>query len=374
GERRAAEWIADRLREHGWPVRVEEERAHGGYWWPLGLANAGAALAGGWLSVRPRSRWRRALASLVGATAAAAIWDDVSGGRLWLRRALLPHRTTWNVVAEAGDSRAERTLVLVAHHDAAHSGLVFHPAIPRASMRLFARAFERSKQTAPIMFGVWLGPVFTAAGGLLGSPALRRTGLALSAGATAAMADIGRSQVVPGANDNLAAVAVLIALARSLSERPLEGLRVLLVSTGSEESFSEGMHGFLRRHEGDLARERTEIVALECLGGRDMVLLEGEGMLAMRKYDPALSAAVGDAAASAGVELVGPYRTVGATDALPALRRGWRTATLASIDETKLPRNYHWPNDEPDALDYGTIERALAICQELLQGMAARAP
>ncbi|MDX6668147.1 MAG: hypothetical protein QOK04_1527, partial [Solirubrobacteraceae bacterium] len=89
---------------------------------------------------------------------------------------------------------------------------------------------------------------------------------------------------------------------------------------------------------------------------------------------PALSAAVGDAAASAGVELVGPYRTVGATDALPALRRGWRTATLASIDETKLPRNYHWPNDEPDALDYGTIERALAICQELLQGMAARAP
>jgi hypothetical protein len=310
----------------------------------------------------------------VGAAAAAAIWDDVSGGRLWHRRALLPHRTTWNVVAEAGDSRAERTLVLVAHHDAAHSGLVFHPAIPRASMRLFARAFERSKQTAPIMFGVWLGPVFTAAGGLLGSPALRRTGLALSAGATAAMADIGRSQVVPGANDNLAAVAVLIALARSLSERPLEGLRVLLVSTGSEESFSEGMHGFLRRHEDDLARERTEIVALECLGGRDMVLLEGEGMLAMRKYDPALSAAVGDAAASAGVELVGPYRTVGATDALPALRRGWRTATLASIDETKLPRNYHWPNDEPDALDYGTIERALAICQELLQGMAARAP
>ena len=46
GERRAAEWLAGELREAGCrDVRVEEERAHGGYWWPLGLLNAGSALA-----------------------------------------------------------------------------------------------------------------------------------------------------------------------------------------------------------------------------------------------------------------------------------------------------------------------------------------
>ncbi|HZC13086.1 MAG TPA: hypothetical protein VE270_03610, partial [Thermoleophilaceae bacterium] len=46
GERRAAEWIAAELEGAGCrAARVEEERAHGGYWWPLGLLNAGAALA-----------------------------------------------------------------------------------------------------------------------------------------------------------------------------------------------------------------------------------------------------------------------------------------------------------------------------------------
>src|SRR4051812_49640285 len=40
GEREAAEWIAARLEELGAPARVEEERAHGTYWWPLGILNA----------------------------------------------------------------------------------------------------------------------------------------------------------------------------------------------------------------------------------------------------------------------------------------------------------------------------------------------
>ncbi|HEX8073517.1 MAG TPA: hypothetical protein VF545_00915, partial [Thermoleophilaceae bacterium] len=45
GERRAAEWIAERLRAAGLSAQVEEERAHGGFWWPIGLVNGAAALA-----------------------------------------------------------------------------------------------------------------------------------------------------------------------------------------------------------------------------------------------------------------------------------------------------------------------------------------
>src|SRR5438270_6573698 len=40
GERRAAEWIAERLGALGCSTSIEEERAHGGYWWPLAAANA----------------------------------------------------------------------------------------------------------------------------------------------------------------------------------------------------------------------------------------------------------------------------------------------------------------------------------------------
>src|SRR5260370_36168193 len=57
GERRAAEWIAGRLSELGCRVAVEQERAHGGYWWPLGLANLLAA-AGGLAARRSGGRGR----------------------------------------------------------------------------------------------------------------------------------------------------------------------------------------------------------------------------------------------------------------------------------------------------------------------------
>ena len=83
------------------PSRVEEERAHGGYWFPLGVPNALAGLAG--LLARRGGRAARAAAMAIGAFAAAAIWDDVGGGRLWFRRRFLPRRPTWNVVAETGD-------------------------------------------------------------------------------------------------------------------------------------------------------------------------------------------------------------------------------------------------------------------------------
>ena len=97
GERRAADWLEGEFRAAGCRVRVEEERAHGGYWWPLGLLNAASALA---------ALLGRRVATVVGAVAAAAVYDDVSGRRLWFRR-LLPHRPTWNVVAEAGDPHAD---------------------------------------------------------------------------------------------------------------------------------------------------------------------------------------------------------------------------------------------------------------------------
>jgi hypothetical protein len=368
GERRAAEWIAARLRERGWPAEIETERAHGGYWWPLAIPNAAAAAIALWLARRPRSLARRALALVVGAGGAAAVADDVGGGRLWLRRALLPHRDTWNVVAERGEPDAARTIVLIAHHDAAHSGLVFHPALPRIGMRLAPRAHERSEQAVPILFGVFLGPALLAAAAITGSRRLRALAGAFGVGAAAAMADIARSEVVPGANDNLSAVAVLLEVAAAFGDGPPPGVRLLLVSTGSEESFSEGMHGFLERHGERLPVATTEIVALECLGGSDLLVLEGEGMLRMRRYDDGVRAALEDAAAARGVELAGPLRTVAASDALPALRRGWRTATLASVDDTKLPRNYHWPDDVPEALDTGTMERALAVCEAYVSG------
>jgi hypothetical protein len=363
GERRAADWIAAELRAAGCrDVRIEEERAHGGYWWPLGVLN-GAAAAAGLLG-------RRTLAAAVGLFGAAAVWDDVSGGRLWFRRRALPHRETWNVVAETGDADAERTVVFVSHHDAAHTGLVFHPALPRIAMERMPRLHEKADQSLPIIFGVFLGPLLVGLWGLFGRPLLRRAGLVFGLGATAAMTDIGMRGVVPGANDNLSAVAVGVALAHALREDPPEGVRVLLVSTGSEESFMEGMQGFVARHRAELPLATTEFVCVECVGSPTLCVVEAEGMLKMRRYPARSREALAAAGRQAGVELRRGLRTVAATDALIALRAGYPVCTLGGVDETKFPANYHWPTDVPDNLDWESIERAVAVCDAYVRRAA----
>jgi hypothetical protein len=371
GERRAAEWIAARMRELGHASAVEVERAHGGYWWPLGLLNGGVAL-GALLARRRRSRRSRMLLGALGVGAAAAVWDDVSGGRLWFRRAALPHRDTFNAVAEAGDPDGGETVLVVAHHDAAHSGMVFHPALPRLFAERFPALLERSSQSFPIMYATWLGPVLVALGALLDRPRVVRAGSVLAAGAAAVMADIGASEVVPGANDNLSAVAVLMALGRSLAERPVPGVRVLLLSTGSEESFMEGMQGYMRRHRATLDPAHTSVLCLECVGGPTLTLLDAEGMLRMRHYSPQMRERLAEASEAAGVEVVRGLRTVAATDALIALRQGYAAATLASIDATKFPANYHWPSDTPENLDWNTMERAFAVADQFIRGGGRR--
>ena len=362
GERRAAEWIREELEGLGVPARVEDEPAVGSFYVPLGLLSAAGVLA---------ARGGRRSAAL-GALAAAGIVDDVSGGPQLFRR-LLPHRSTFNVVGTAGDPEAETTLVFVAHHDAANGGLIFRPELQRLVADRFPGWYARQSTSFQAMRVVAAGPALAALGALTGVRALRRAGTFIAAGSALAFLDIGTRTVVPGANDNLTAVAVILELARLLSERPVHGVRVLLVSTGSEESFMEGMRGWVRRHGPELDPARTRVVVLETLGSPELILLEGEGMIWMNDYDAEVRDFLSDSAQRAGVPLRRGLRLGFATDALSALRAGLRVATIASCDEYKLPSNYHSQRDVPHNVDYGTVAAAARVADAAIRS-AASAP
>jgi hypothetical protein len=359
GEREAAELIAADLESTGARVRIEEERAHGGYWWPIGLPAAAAALAAG------RGRLVGALVGVAGAVATA---DDMAAGHQHFRRRLLPSRPTTNVVAEIGPEDSERTVVVHAHHDAAHSGLVFHPDPPRALLRRFPEMAERAKTTPPTMWGAVAGPALVGLGSLLGLRRLKRLGRMLCLGYAAAMADIGLRGTVPGANDNLSGVAVLSWLARSLAtDPPPEGMRVILLSTGAEEGFLEGMHAFSRRHFADLPKDRTRFVCVDTVGSPRLAPLEGEGMLWMNEYPKDFLALLKEEANRLEVELVPDLRFRNATDGVIPLRRGYPTVALGSVDEFKIPTNYHWPTDTADRVDYGTVADCARVCDALVR-------
>jgi hypothetical protein len=360
GERRAAEWIRGELEAHGVAARIEEEPAVGSMSLPLGLLSAAGVLAalGG----------RRAAA--LGLLAAAGIVDDVSGGPQLFRR-LLPHRSTYNVAGTAGDPDAEETLVFVAHHDAANGGLIFRPELTRLVADTFPGWYDRQSTSAQMLRLVAAGPALAGLGGLVGSRVLRRLGAFIAAGSTLAFFDIGTRTVVPGANDNLTAVAVILELARMLREQPVAGVRVLLVSTGSEESFMEGMRGWVRRHGPELDPARTRVVVLETLGSPELILLEGEGMIWMTDYDAGVRETIADAARRAGVALRRGLRLGFATDALSAMRGGLRTATLASCDEYKMPANYHSQRDIPRNVDFGTVGSAVRVAEAVIRSAAS---
>jgi hypothetical protein len=365
GEREAAEWIAEQLRALGCQAHTEAEQVHGGYWVPVGAAaGVAAVLAAVALSGRAR------LGALVGgAIATASLVDDISGGPQVTRR-WLPKRESRNVVAVAGDPDADRTLVFVAHHDAGHGGAVFDHTLADTIEERWPGFIGRFKTYPPIMWPTIAGPLFTALGGLTGSKRLLAAGVAFGAGTAAAMADIARAPVSPGASDNLSAVGVLLGVAEALQAQPVEGVRVLLVSTGSEESFMEGMRRFMERWARDLPKDRTTVVCLETLGCPRLALIEGEGMAWMTDYPQATKDLVADVADEAGIGLVRGLRTRAATDGLIALRAGYPSALLASVDQRNIPSHWHCPCDVADNMDFDTVDQATDLCVALARRLA----
>ena len=364
GERRAAEWLVDRFAEVGAEALIEAEPAHGTYWWPLGLGAALGVLAG-----IAGLRGRRLLGGLLGAIGAAGIADDFPPGQRRLRR-VLPERTTYNVVCELGDAEAERTVVVISHHDSAHSGLVFHPQIPLIADRL---GLIEKTDTSPMMMAPVLGgPVLAALGALTGRRLLTKLGLFLGVGSVGAMTDIGARDVVPGANDNGTAVVSLLALARNLTEEPPAGIRTILLSAGAEESFSEGMKAFGERHFPALSRQSTAFICLESTGSPHLLTLRGEGFLKMREYSPRALALVDDLAEEMGIWLFPNLRLRSGTDGLESLAAGYETVVICSCTDLKQPANYHWGHDLAENVDFGTVADGVRLSEAAIRRLGER--
>jgi Iap family predicted aminopeptidase len=131
------------------------------------------------------------------------------------------------------------------------------------------------------------------------------------------------------------------------------------------------MQGFAHRHFPTLDRASTEVLCLECLGSSRMVVVEGEGMLKLHDYPVHMREELAAAAADVGVEVARGLRTVAATDGLISMRAGYPTVTLASIEHTGLPLNYHWPTDTPAALRWETAEDAVRVAERFLRRRAS---
>jgi len=378
-EQQAARWIAARLADAGCVVAVDEEQFLDGY----ARLSAGLAAAGAVAGVAGLARRLRKPAALAAAAVVGAIADDISNGPRIARRATTRPRTTWNVVASCGDPNAERTLVMLAHHDAAPTGRIFDERVQVWLGERFPGILERIDTSVPLWWPALGAPAAVALGAARDKRGLVLAGVAACLIETAIFADVARSPIVPGANDNLSAVAVLVALAERLRADPVEGLRVLLVSCGAEEVLQGGIYGFAARHFPALDRERTWFLSLEAVGSPELVMVEGEGPVVMEDYhDRSFRDLVARAADRADAPLRRGMRARNSSDAVIPSRAGYPIAMLASMDHNKALCNYHQMTDTPENLDYTTVCQALVVAEatarELARspwiGRAGRAP
>jgi hypothetical protein len=362
GEAQAARWLAERLRSHGCDVQVDVEPAYGDFWKPLFALNLLGVAAG----VLKR-RGRRRLGTALAATAALGMADEIALGPYVTRRLVSRRRTTTNVVAVTGDRDAQRTLVVMAHHDAARTGFIFSQDLQKWIWRNYPDYIASHDTSAPVWFPAVGAPVAIALG-------LPRLGAALCGLGLVVFGDMGRNSSVPGANDNLTGVSALVGIARALREQPVDGLRVMLVSAGSEESLQEGIRAFGRRHFPSLPRERTWFLNLDQLASQDLVPLEGEGSLRMHDYDRSFTDFVCECAAEVGPPLRRGSRAWTSTDGCVPNIAGYPTATLVSLTPWKMLANYHWPTDVPENVDFDCVARATAVAERVARRLAERRP
>jgi hypothetical protein len=333
GEQRSAEWVAGRLREQGAEdVRIEPFRYQRTFAHAQGIHFAAGALA---------ALGRR---RLLAAATLASFELDYSGRWQWLRR-LLPRGTGFNVVGRLPATGApERTLVLVAHHDAARTGLMWDPRLVGPGDRAAAISGRRASQA--------LLPELALAATALG---LRRVPAALLGLAIALELDQARSPVVPGANDNASGVAAVLDLVGRLAGDRPDGTEVIALFPGCEESGMGGMASWIATQTLDPAS--TLVIGLDTLGSGEPVVLEAEGGLwpvPYREEDVALGE-------SAGLRR---WRLGAWTDPVIARLAGLPAISILSVRDGGFP-NYHLPSDTPDRVDIGCVEACVAAAERI---------
>lgn len=366
GEREAAEWLAERFKAAGADEVSVEDEASWGPFPPLVTCLALTSAAGAGLTLGGR-RWTGAFLSIL---AGLGLADEIQNGPRVFRKALRPQLKTANVVAKAGDPVGTRTLVLLAHHDAAQTGSIFDQTAIKAFHERYPHVIPKIKTQPPQWWSGIASSALTVLSALTGRRGFAKLGGALALGGAVAVGDIWRSETVPGANDNLTACAVEVALAEMLREQPLPGLRVWLVSAGAEETFQDGIRGFMERHAHELDRETTSFLCLDTIGSPRLMMLEGEGPIWMEDYDAGLRDTVARVAERDGLSLERGFRARASTDAIIPTRHGYPTANLSSVNEYHNLSNYHLPSDTAENVDYDTVAKAARIAYALAAELA----
>ena len=357
GEVAAAEWGARRLAEAGAvDVRVERFR----YQRSIAERNV-PHLAAGLVAARVGSPLL-ALAALV------SFELDFGGRSQWLRHLVFAGEGANAIARVPAAGPPRRTLVLVAHHDTAHTGIGWkNPDLIGYGTRDRVRGLLGMPPDPNVMDSPSTSVKLAFAAVALGSRfrPLRLVGSAILGVSLALALDVARSPAVPGASDNATGVAGVLALTERFAADPLPDTEVISVLTGCEESGMGGMAEWLRTDGARLDPATTLVLGLDTLGAGEPIVARAEGSIRPWRYREADLDWADRGAARAGLDPPRRVQLGGWTDPLLAVHAGLPSISVLSATGNRFT-NYHQPTDTPDRVDWDSV----AACITLANGIS----
>ncbi len=370
GDRRTVDFIANELRASGRPVDLEEIRVRPAFHLTHAI-HALLAVGGTLLSTTSPP-----LGVLVLLLVAASTYGDLTG-RFYIVRFLMPRRQTRNVTSAQPRPGAVARVILVAHHDAARTGLMWvRRRKSRAPRRRPRRLLASLAGPLDILFWTVMAALVAALVSLIVDDSGVLTAVQFAIAVVLLtyvmlLIDVAISDVSPGASDNASGVATVMEVGRRLQGAAPRGVETWLVLTAAKEGLALGMRAWLREHREDLDPRNTFFVNVDTVGQGQLHHVTADGYALVFRSDARLATLCKQLGSQPYVWRVG-------TDATQAAMAGYASITICGLDAYGRPPEFHRTTDTPDRIDPDALTRAADLVEGLVRRidevMAPREP
>ncbi len=288
---------------------------------------------------------------------------------------LFPKRRGKNVagfVEPRGEAR--KRVIVSAHLDSAYEFKVWYwlkgLAVPAMALAFLAPL---------LLLGASLARTIAGSRGVPDNAAFAALGIACIALSplVAVFAFFHTGDVVPGAMDDMAGIAVLAGLARHFAQAGdgggfyPENTEVILLALSSEEAGLRGAKRYASRHKKEFMRLPTYAIFLDGIYDESFLTVFRKELWCGAKMDPYLVGLAEEAAAACGHPIKSTVMPVGATDGSAFAREGIASVSICCQDTSRLVLNYHTRHDTVEHVRPQSLEVTLRLVLEMLRRIDA---
>lgn len=284
---------------------------------------------------------------------------------------LYPRREGENVIGVVRPSgKVNRRVIVSAHFDSAYEFKVWY-WFKGFAVPLMAVAF-----TAPVLlFAFGLARTIADPGADSGALAWKVLGIILIALAplVAPFFLFHTSDLVPGAMDDMAGVAVLAGLgkyladARGSGEWYPENTEVVLLGMSSEEAGLRGAKRYVSKHRSEMLSFPTHCIFLDCIYDERYLSVYTRELWPGARHDPYLVELAQEAAAANGLAIKTGVIPVGSTDASAFSLAGVSSVSMSCQDTSRLVPNYHTRHDTVDKIRPESLAVSLQMVLDMIE-------